>query len=164
MTFVEENSNARFEKAIFNLLRNFNFIDVDVGLLISTIAVPPFSPEIYKKLSRKTFDQRMKWFRKLLKSPEMRQRLGDNGTSEFETWFLRAHNARELRNRYVHGIWRFYQKRVGSPVSISFPIWMKDILGGELEEAMSLDELEAKAVMVEDVLKDFIRIRNKYHI
>lgn len=52
--------------------------------------------------------------------------------------------------------------RHGSPVSISSPAWMKDTLGEELEEKLSLDEIEARALMVEKVFKDFSSLRNKY--
>jgi hypothetical protein len=54
--------------------------------------------------------------------------------------------------------------RKGSPVSISTPEWMKDILLDELEEVMSLDELESKASMVEKIFRDFCQLRNKYNV
>ena len=53
---------------------------------------------------------------------------------------------------------------IGKPVSISSPIWMKDDLDGEIEEKMSLSELDAKAAMVEKVFRDFWNLRKKYHI
>ena len=54
--------------------------------------------------------------------------------------------------------------RKGSPVSISSPEWMKDILGDKLKEVMSLDELESKASMIETVFQDFRQLRNKYNV
>jgi len=164
MVFVEEDPNARFEKAIFNLLRSFNFIDLNVGLLISSIPENIGSQAAYKKLSKLTFDKKMKWFNLLLEEGELHKHLGEKGVSEFKSWFLHAHEARRLRNRYVHAIWRFNPMMVGKPVSISSPIWMKDVLGGDSEEKMNLDELEAKASMVEKVFKDFWNLRKKHYI
>ena len=165
MVTIEQDPNARFEKAIFNLLRSFNYIDLNIGLLISS------SPElrstrqdVYKKLSKKSFDQKMRWFKSLLKKGQLNLHLGEKGVSDFEKWNLDAHKARELRNRYVHAIWDFNPMMRGSPVSIRSPDWMEDILGEELVETMSLDELEAKASMVEMVFKDFSQLRRKYGI
>ena len=128
MVVIEQDPNARFEKAIFNLLRSFNFIDLNIGLLISSIPENGGSQVTYKKLSNQSFDQKMRWFKSLLEEGQLRHHLGEKGISEFEEWYLHAHEARKLRNRYVHAIWRFLPMRHGSPVSISSPVWMKNIL------------------------------------
>jgi hypothetical protein len=164
MVMIEQDPNARFEKAIFNLLRSFNYIDLNVGLLIASIPGQIPRQEIIKKLSNKSFDKKMKWFKSLLKEGPLHLHIGKKGISEFEEWFLQAHEARALRNRYVHAIWSFNSMRKGSPVSISTPEWMKDILLDELEEVMSLDELESKASMVEKIFRDFCQLRNKYNV
>lgn len=164
MVDIEQEPNARFEKAIFNLLRSFNYIDLNVGLLISSIPENGGSLVTYKKLSNQSFDQKMRWFKSLLEEGQLHHHLGEKGISEFEEWYLHAHEARKLRNRYVHAIWSFFPMRHGSPVSISSPVWMKDILGKEMEEAMSLDELEEKTSMVEKVFKDFWNLRQKYNV
>ncbi|AMK78012.1 MULTISPECIES: hypothetical protein [Methylomonas] len=161
---IEQDPNARFEKAIFKLLRSFNYIDLNIGLLIASIPGPLPRDEIVKKLSSKSFDKKMKWFKSLLKEDPLHLYIGKKGVSEFEEWFLQAHEVRELRNRYVHATWNFYPMRKGSPVSISSPEWMKHILGDELEEAMSLDELESKAARVEMVFRDFNQLRKKYNV
>ena len=159
MVVIEQDPNARFEKAIFNLLRSFNFIDINVGLLIARIAGQNSRQEVIKKLSNKPFDKKMTWFKSLLKEEPLNLHIGEKGISEFSEWFLKAHEARKLRNRYVHAIWRFNPMKKGSPVSISSPEWMKDILGDELEVTMSLDELELRAAMVEKVFQDFSQLR-----
>ena len=165
MILIEQDPNARFEKAIFNLLRNFNFIELNVGLLIASIPEQLLDrQDILKKLSNKSFDKKMKWFSSLLKEEILHVHIGEKGISEFDEWTLLAHEARELRNRYVHAIWRFNPSYKGSPVSISSPVWMKDILGDELEELMSLDELELKVSMVEKVFQDFWKLRQKYNV
>jgi hypothetical protein len=164
MVIIEQDPNSRFEKAIFNLLRSFNYIDLNVGLLIASIPGEMPRQEIIEKLSNKSFDQKMKWFKSLLKEGPLHLHIGKKGISEFEKWFLKAHEARALRNRYVHAIWSFYPMRKGSPVSISSPEWMKGILYDELEEAMSLDELESKATMVEKVFRAFCQLRRKYNV
>jgi len=163
MVAISQDPNARFEKAIFNLLRSFNYIDINVGLLISFISEKKSTQEIYKKLSKKTFEQKLRWFKSLLSDSNVHQYLDDKGISEFEDWLSRAHSARQLRNRYVHAIWRFLPLSHATPVNISNPIWMKDLLGNR-KEAMSLDELEEKAIMVENVFKDFMRLRKNYRI
>jgi hypothetical protein len=164
MVMIEQDPNARFEKAIFNLLRSFNYIDLNVGLLIAGILRQMPRHEILKKLSNRTFNDKMKWFDSLLNEGPLQFHIGENGVTEFKEWFAQAHQARELRNRYVHAIWRFYPLRKGSPVSISSPAWMKDILGDQLEESMTLEDLESKASMVEKVFEDFCRLRKKYKV
>jgi hypothetical protein len=163
MAIMEHDPNARFEKAIFNLLRSFNYIDLNIGLLISSIHAGS-RQEIYKKLSKKSFDQKMKWFKSLLKDDLLTNHLGKKGVSEFEEWYLAAHEARELRNRYVHSIWEFNPLRHGTPVSITSPVWMSEILGDNRVEVMSLDELEEQAKSVERVFNDFSKLRHKYRV
>ena len=87
MVFIEEDPNARFEKAIVNLLRSFNFIDLNVGLLISSIPENGGSQAAYKKLSKMTFDKKMKCFNSLLEKGELHEHLGEKGVSEFKSWF-----------------------------------------------------------------------------
>jgi len=162
MVIIEGDPNARFEKAIFNLLRSFNFIDLNVGLLISYISRNDGIDVAYKKLSKMTFDKKMKCLNSLLEKGELHEHLREQGVSEFKSWFSQAHEARRLRNRYVHAIWRFNSSMIGRPVSISSPIWMKDVLEGSTEVNMSLDELEKKTLMVEKTFNDFCKLRKKY--
>jgi len=164
MVIIEQDPNARFEKAIFNLLRSFNFIDLNVGLLISYISRNDGIDVAYKRLSKMTFDKKMKCFNSLLEKGVLNEHLGEKGVYEFKEWFLQAHEARRLRNRYVHAIWRFNPSMIGKPVSISSPIWMKHILEGETVENMSLLDLEKKASNVEKSFKDFCNLRKKYRI
>ncbi len=164
MVIIEQDQNARFEKAMFNLLRNFNLIDDNIGLLISSILGNSDIQETYKKLSKKTFNQKMTWFYSLLEVGELHDYLGEKGISDFKKWFLQANEARKLRNRYVHAIWRFNPMMVGKPVSISSSAWMKEIIGSELEEKMSLNELEKKTSMIEKTFNDFWNLRKKYNV
>ena len=71
MVVIEQDPNARFEKAMFNLLRSFNFIDHNLGLSISFLAEPRSPQNTYNKLSNMSFDQRTKWFEKLLTESEL---------------------------------------------------------------------------------------------
>jgi hypothetical protein len=76
MVMIEQDPNARFEKAIFNLLRSFNYIDLNVGLLIASIPGQIPRQEIIKKLSNKSFDKKMKWFKSLLKEGPLHLHIG----------------------------------------------------------------------------------------
>lgn len=67
MVVIEQDPHARFERAIFNLLRSFNFIDLNIGLLISCVPEHRRNQDIYKILSNMTFNQKMGWFKSLLK-------------------------------------------------------------------------------------------------
>ena len=119
MAIIEQDPNARFEKAVFNLLRSFNFIDLNLGLSISFLAEPQSPQNTYKKLSNMSFDQRMKWFEKLLTESELN--IGKKAKEEFTKWLAHADKARKLRNVYVHAIWRFNPMMHGKPVSVSSP-------------------------------------------
>lgn len=124
MVIIEQDPNARFEKAMFNLLRSFNFIDHNLGLSISFLAEPHSPQNTYKKLSNISFDQRMKWFKKLLTVSEIN--LSEKAKEEFTKWLAHANKARKLRNVYVHAIWRFNPMMHGKPVNISSPTWMRE--------------------------------------
>jgi len=160
MALIEEDPNARFEKAMFNLLRSFNYIDHNLGLSISFLAEPRSPKSTYNKLSNISFDQRMKWFKKLITANEV---VGEKVKEEFVKWTISADKARELRNMYVHAIWRFNPSMRGKPVNISSPIWMRDKLGDDVSQDLSLDELERNAADVDKIFKDFIKIRRKYN-
>jgi hypothetical protein len=162
LMLIEEDLTNRFERAMFNLLRSFNFIDLNVGLLIATTPQLETQAELYKKLSRKSFDQKMKWFSRLLEESALSQHIGKKGVSDFQDWYSSAHMAREIRNRYVHSIWRFNSMRLGAPVEISSPPWMKEILGSGIVEYMSLEELEEQSIMVESVFENFYNLRKKH--
>jgi hypothetical protein len=162
MVLIDEDPNARFEKAMFNLLRSFNFIDLNLGLSIPLLAEPRSPRDTYKRLSNMSFDQRMKWFKKLLTDGE--RHLSAEARGQFENWLVRADEVRELRNVYVHAIWRFNPRGRGKPVSISSPVWMEEKLGNALNQEMSLVQIEAKATLVEGVLKEFMKIRKTYNV
>lgn len=159
---IELDPNARFEKAMFNLLRSFNFIDHNLGLCISFLAGPQSPQNTYNKLSNISFDQRMKWFEKLLTESE--RDFSEQAKEEFTAWLVQADKARKMRNVYVHAIWRFNPVMVGKPVCISSPVWMQEKLGDEVNQKLSLEELESKANVVERVFEDFMKIRKKYHV
>ena len=161
MALIEEDPNARFEKAMFNLLRSFNFIDLNLGLSISFLAEPRSPQSTYNKLSNISFDQRMKWFKKLITVNEV---VGEKAKEEIEKWLISADKARELRNVYVHAVWRFNPSMRGKPVNISSPIWMRDKLGDDVSQNLSLDELDRNASDVDKVFKDFLKIRKKYNV
>jgi hypothetical protein len=162
MNFLESDLNSRFEKAMFDLLRNFNFIDLNLGLCISFLASRNDPQSTYKKLASISFDQRMKWFEKSLHSEQTS--LSEKAIGEFNKWLIDADQARKLRNIYVHAIWRFFPDVLGKPVRISSPVWMKEKLGDDLYQQLSIDELEAKVSMVSNVFKNHMKLRKKYSI
>jgi len=162
MVIIEQDPNARFEKAMFNLLRSFNYIDHNLGLSISFLAEPRSPRNTYKKLSNISFDQRMKWFDKLLTESEIT--ISEKAKDELTNWLVHADKARKMRNVFVHAIWRFNPMMIGKPVSITSPTWMREKLGDEINQELSLEELESKATVVEKVFKDFVKIRNKYNV
>jgi len=50
------------------------------------------------------------------------------------------------------------------PVGVSAPPWMKEKLGSQANETMSLEQLERIASEVESVFKEFIQLRRKYRM
>ena len=93
MVNIEQDPNARFEKAMFNLLRSFNFIDHNLGLFISILATPQSRQNAYNKLSNISFDQRMKWFEKLLVDGELN--ISEKAKNDFTDWMHHADKARK---------------------------------------------------------------------
>jgi hypothetical protein len=109
-----------------------------------------------------TVERKMEHLRELFKSNGIVS--GKGAAFEFEKWFQSASKARALRNRYIHGIWEYLPTRFEKPVGVRAPVWMKEKVGTEGAETMSLDELEGVADEVGSVFEELMRLRRKHGV
>ena len=80
---------------------------------------------------------------------------------EYKTWVKRAERTRYNRNRYLHGRWAFLW-HLEKPVEFVSPIWMRDKLGSDGYERMTLEEFEVAVDELRECSKEFINIREKH--
>ncbi len=157
-----EDSEFRFARAIVKLLKHFNLLDINVGLCISHLANPGNPQASYPRLAKQTSQERFDELRELVAtgigSPTKVDR------EDFNIWLVDATRVRSIRNRYVHGNWEHLAHRPNAPVSVSAPVWMREKLGSETDETMTLDHLENVAEEVAQVFKRFMEIRRRHGI
>ncbi len=84
--------------------------------------------------------------------------------SDFTDWLEKAHSARYIRNRYVHGHWDLLPLRREKPVDFRVFPWLEDKFGEDAREEMTLADLERTASELEEVFQNFMRIRKKLRI
>jgi len=155
-----DNPEVRFTSALARLLKYFNLLEENIGLCIAHLVNSSNPKASYPLLARMTAEQKMDRLREIFVSGEV---IADNvSILEFEEWFELAARARSIRNRYVHGHWEYLPMRSQKPVGVRAPAWMREKLGHEAEETMSLTDLEAVVDEMESVFDGFMRIRKKH--
>lgn len=153
---------VRFARSIVKLLTYFNLLDTNVGLCLSHLVSPDNPQASYSRLASQTsqqrFDDLKRFVAKGIGSPTSVDR------AEFEKWLIDATRARSIRNRYIHGNWEYLPNRPHAPVGVSAPAWMRDKLGAEAYEAMTLDQLEGIADEIAQIFARFMEIRRRHGI
>ncbi len=155
-------AEIRFALAITSLLKSFNFLELNVGLCIAHLENISNPRAIYPELAKMSAEAKLDRLQSLLTKEE---RLIDPIIkSEVIKWFARAHNARYIRNRYVHGHWDYLPLRAERPVEFQAFPWMEDRLGDDARQQMTLADLECVATDLEEVFQAFMRIRKMLRI
>jgi len=150
---------SRINIALGKILRNYNFLELNVGLCLRSLENPEDPSASHPYLNRAGMPQAIRKLKRLLDCCEY---IPD--TSEFQEWMKLAEETRALRNYYVHGTWEFLPFRTDTPLGFRIPPWRKEVIRGSAHGVMKLEELEADANHVELVFKNFMAIREKYGV
>ena len=157
-----EDPKIRFSLALVRLLRYFNLLEENVGLSISCLENPDDPRASYSKLANTTAERKLTHWRELLEQGDHIP--DDAGKSELVGWFERVKKARCIRNRYIHGHWEYLRLRKEKPIGVRASAWLHEKLGAMANEQMSMAELEAAADELEDVFREFMRLRRKHDV
>ena len=150
---------SRINIALGKILRNYNFLELNVGLCLRFLENPKVPSMSHPYLNRTGMPKAIKKLKKLLDCCE---HISD--TSEFLEWMKLAEEICALRNYYVHGTWEYLSLRTENPLGFRVPPWRKEVIKGKTHGVMKLEELEADAEHVELVFKKFMLIRKKYGV
>ena len=153
-----EAAETRINLAIGKLLRNFNFLELNLGYCIRYLQYGQEAERAHPWLARSSIQEKVIRFAELLR--EQSQRVNDQ---DLDSWCQRAAKARLLRNFYAHCIWR-YLPRAEPVVELAIPPWRKELVNDSYWVHMTLESLETDADEVEAIFRDFNALRKKYRV
>ncbi len=149
----------RINESLGVILRNFNFLELNMGLCIRFLENVKEPERSHSKLARTSITEKLELLRSLLESKNLITDL-----EEFERWYKEVREARCIRNYYVHGTWEYLPLIKEKPLSFRLPPWRTETLKGETKVAMSLEQLEADANQIEKAFVNFMELRRKYNV
>ncbi len=150
---------ARINTALGKILRNFNFLELNLGLCLRALAHPSEPSDSHGFLNRAGMRETIERLKKLLAACE---HIPD--ISAFEEWAMRAEEIRPLRNYYVHATWDYLPLREESPLEFRIPPWKREQIEGRSQGAMRIEDLEADADRIEAIFDEFQSIRRQYGV
>lgn len=150
---------TRINMAIGRILRNFNFLELNLGLSIRQLQYPGEFERSHSWLARSSIQEKVARFSMLV-----RERGLVANEAELDSWCRSAIDTPSLRNFYTHGIWEYLPLRKEAPVSFRIPPWRQESIKGSRSPTMTLESLEADANAVEKVFEEFMRLRKSYGV
>ena len=154
-----EGYEERINAVLGSILRNFNFLKLNLGLCIRFLENPKDPEKSHPKLARTSIQDKLDKLKQLLTDNDLIK-----NKPEFDAWYAEASEARSIRNYYVHGTWKHLPLRSGKPLGFRLPPWRTEHLRGEEAATMSLNELEEDAKNLQSVFEQFIKLRRKYGV
>ena len=147
----------RINSALGELLRSFNFLDLNLGLCISHLENPGEPQKSHTSLANMSTHRKVQRLHTLIEQGEYIA--SGKRRSAYDKWHESTNHCRLIRNFYVHGVWEYLPMRSHDPLGFRVPPWMKHTLGVESEKTMSLVEFEDSVAKVTAVYKGFMEIR-----
>ncbi len=99
--------DTRIKLALGKLLKNFNFLELNLGLCIrffgKHVDGKSEIEDYHPFLKRSSFPEYLERLKKLIdKSDHVKN------SKEYKKWIAKAEKLRKLRNHYIHAIWQYY--------------------------------------------------------
>ena len=145
--------------ALVRFLRHFNLVDLNLGLSIAWLAKLTDPKSAAPKLESMTLERKLREFRRLANKCGLTR--SEKERKDLEDWSTRFTVLRSLRNVFVHGHWDLLPLREEHPVSLVIPPWMQEKLGTSPEIKMTLNELRGRALQMEGLFLEFMKLRRK---
>lgn len=150
---------TRINNALGKLLRNYNYLELNLGLCLRHLAKPDNPDAAHSYLNRAGMPQVIQRLEELL---EKSDHMAD--TTEFQQWIKTAEEIRQLRNYYAHATWAYLPLRDNARLEFRIPPWRKETIRGDKHGEMQIEALEADADRVQQVFNEFMAIRKKHRI
>ena len=150
---------SRINAALGKILRNLNFLELNLGLCLRALAHPSNPSASHGLLKRAGMPETIERLKKLLAGCD---HIPD--ISAFEEWATRAEEIRPLRNYYVHATWDYLPLRKGAPLEFRIPPWRTEHIEGRSQGEMRIEDLEADAEHIEAAFDEFQSIRRHYGV
>ena len=157
-----DNNEHRFNSALIKFFHYFNLLETNIGLCISFLLEPSDPKASYSRLANMTVEQMMMKLKDLFQHQVTVK--DESSIVAFNEWYEIASKVRYIRNRYVHGNWEYLPNRLEKPVGFRAPPWMRDRLGDDASEIMSIKKIESIADEMKRIFEMFIDIRKKHNI
>ena len=152
-------AQERIDSALGKLLRNFNLLELNLGLCIRHLQHPGEVEKSHPFLARSSILEKVARFAKLVQERGLAVE-----TEALEAWCRSVDETPSLRNFYVHGTWEYLPLRKDHPLSFRLPPWRPESLKGSSYPEMTLEDLEDDANSVEAILDEFLRLRENYGV
>jgi len=149
----------RIDNALGKILRNFNLLELNIGLCLRSLENPKKPEAAHAFLKKAGLPEKIKRLKSLIAHNNIRDDI-----SEFEKWIGQADEVRQLRNFFAHAIWEYLPQMKDAPLQFSIPPWRTEGIDGEMRGKMTIEDIEGHAEKVETVFKEFMHIRKKYGI
>lgn len=150
---------ARINAALGKILRNYNALELNLGLCLRQLENPDDPGVSHTYLYRHGMPQVIKKLSNLLAACE---HIPD--TRAFQQWMTQADEIRRLRNYYVHAAWEYLPRRKEVPLGFRIPPWRKESIRGRQQGTLRLADLEADADRIEQALNEFMANRKQYGV
>jgi hypothetical protein len=156
---VQVNYEARINAALGKILRNFNFLELNLGLCLRALACPNDPSASHGFLNRAGMPDAIARLKELLAQCEHVKDI-----RSFEEWAMRAEEIRSLRNYYVHATWDYLPLKEEHPLVFRIPPWRSGQIEGKSEGEMRIEDLEEDAERVAAFFDEFRAIRRQYGV
>lgn len=143
---------ARFHRAVFDVLNNHSLLDHNLGLCISFLKNPKNPEATHSWLSTQSFANKISELAKLL---------GGSSLDSYNDWADRAASMRIRRNSYAHGIWSYLPPQERA-VEFLLPNWI--LRPDDLPERMTITEVEEMAYEAHNHFKEFMSWRRANNV
>ena len=157
-----ENQETRIYVALGELLRHFNFLDLNLGLCLRHLENPDDPSKSNSRLRGMNTKKKLEQIHQLITTQENLK--GISTDEEFMEWLQSADKCRAIRNFYIHGTWEYLPMDKKTPLRFQIPKWMKLDSKEGGEKLMTIKELESSVKEVEMVFNEFCRLRRKHGI
>lgn len=134
---------SRINAALGKIVRNFNLLELNIGLCLRYLENPSAPNASHKFLNKAGMPQAIKRLKKLLDECEL---VPD--TIEFDEWMVRTEKIRALRNYYVHAIWEYLPLRKEAPLGFRIPRGEKRIYEAVIKETCKLKTLKLTQILL----------------
>jgi len=156
---MEQDYELRINAALGRILRNFNFLELNLGLCLRLLENPDKPGELYDYLRNTGIAKIIKRLQRVLGECE---HISD--TSKYDEWMEEVDRIRLLRNFYVHATWEYLPLRHDAPLGFRVPPWKEELIDGKCQGKMTIEDLEEEANSVETVFDNFMAIRKSYGV